>query len=85
MRIFAPTLLILFSFNAMAIDLAPLWDFSKPELSEQRFRAALPGASADDQLILQTQIAIKQLLFCKFRELILGCCAYAPNQGFMFR
>lgn len=57
MRIFAPTLLILFSFNAMAIDLAPLWDFSKPELSEQRFRAALPGASADDQLILQTQIA----------------------------
>ena len=28
---------------------------------------------------------IKQLLFCKFRELILGCCAYAPNQGFMFR
>lgn len=29
--------------------------------------------------------AIKQLLFCKFRELILGCCAYAPNQGFMFR
>ena len=57
MRIFTPTLLILFSFNAMAIDLAPLWDFSKPELSEQRFRAALPGASADDQLILQTQIA----------------------------
>jgi hypothetical protein len=28
---------------------------------------------------------IKQLLFCKFRELILECCAYAPNQGFMFR
>ena len=27
--------------SAMAIDLAPLWDFNQPELSEQRFRAAL--------------------------------------------
>ena len=41
----------------MAIDLAPLWDFNQPELSEQRFRAALAGASPDDALILQTQIA----------------------------
>jgi tetratricopeptide (TPR) repeat protein len=57
MRIFAPTLLILFSFNAMAIDITALWDFSKPELSEQRFQAALSGAGSDDQLILQTQIA----------------------------
>lgn len=37
-------------------------------------------AEAPNSLLL-----IKQLLFCKFRELILGCCAYAPNQGFMFR
>ncbi len=43
--------------NAMAIDLTPLWDFSKPELSEQRFRAALETAMGDDALILQTQIA----------------------------
>ena len=43
--------------SAMAIDLAPLWDFNQPELSEQRFRAALAGASPDDALILQTQIA----------------------------
>lgn len=43
--------------SAMAIDLAPLWDFDKPELSEQRFRAALATASGDDVLILQTQIA----------------------------
>jgi tetratricopeptide (TPR) repeat protein len=42
---------------AMAIDLAPLWDFGQPELSEQRFRAALQTASGDDVLILQTQIA----------------------------
>ena len=40
----------------MAIDLAPLWDFNQPELSEQRFRAALASASPDDALILQTQI-----------------------------
>ncbi len=43
--------------SAMAIDLAPLTDFSKPELSEQRLRAALATANRDDALILQTQIA----------------------------
>lgn len=41
----------------MAIDLAPLWDFSNPDLSEQRFRSALATVNADDALILQTQIA----------------------------
>jgi len=40
-----------------ALDLAALWDFREPALSEQRFRAAMAGASSDDQLILQTQIA----------------------------
>lgn len=43
--------------SAMAIDIATLWDLRQPALSEQRFRAALPGADADDTLILQTQIA----------------------------
>ena len=42
---------------AMAIDLAPLWNFSDPAHSEQRFQAALATANADDALILQTQIA----------------------------
>lgn len=42
---------------AMAIDLTPLWDFSNPALSEQRFRQALLQATGDDALILQTQIA----------------------------
>jgi tetratricopeptide (TPR) repeat protein len=42
---------------AMAIDLAPLWDFDNPQLSEQRLRAALATAAGDDALILQTQIA----------------------------
>jgi tetratricopeptide (TPR) repeat protein len=54
---FAPFLFILASASTMAIDLAPLWDFSQPELSEQRFRQALAQATGDDALILQTQIA----------------------------
>ena len=41
----------------MAINLSELWDFSQPEVSEQRFRAALETASPDEALILQTQIA----------------------------
>ena len=41
----------------MSIDLTPLWDHQKPELSEQRFRDALATAAGDDALILQTQIA----------------------------
>ncbi len=39
------------------VDLSVLWDFGNPALSEQRFKAALAGASADDALVLQTQIA----------------------------
>ena len=42
---------------AHATDLGPLWNCDKPELSEQRFRAALATANVDDALILQTQIA----------------------------
>lgn len=43
--------------HAMTIDLDSLWDYGQPQASEQRFRAALAGASGDDALILQTQIA----------------------------
>jgi tetratricopeptide (TPR) repeat protein len=53
---------------AMAIDLAALWDFSNPELSEQRFRSALETAAGDDALILQTQIARTYMLRNDFRE-----------------
>ena len=59
--------------SAMAIDLAPLWDFSKPELSEQRLRAALATANGDDALILQTQIARTYGLrrdFARAREIL---------------
>jgi len=45
------------SGGACAIDLTPLWDFSRPEISEQRFSAALETATGDDALILRTQIA----------------------------
>ncbi len=41
----------------MSLDLRTLWDFSNPALSEERFRAALTGATGDDAIILRTQIA----------------------------
>jgi tetratricopeptide (TPR) repeat protein len=41
----------------MTKDLSTLWDFSNPDGSEERFRAALATASGDDALILQTQLA----------------------------
>jgi len=41
----------------MTIDISTLWDFDQPEVSEARFRAALPNASADEAILLQTQIA----------------------------
>ena len=43
--------------NAMALDILGLWDYSKPALSEQRFRDALATATHDEALVLQTQIA----------------------------
>lgn len=49
--------LILWPLAGQAVDLAALWDFARPEVSEQRFRAALQNATGDDALILQTQIA----------------------------
>jgi len=41
----------------MTIDLSTIWEFNKPEASEEHFRSALAAASGDDVLILQTQIA----------------------------
>ena len=46
----------------MAIDIQGLWDFEQPALSEARFRAALADASAEERLILQTQIARSYVL-----------------------
>ena len=64
---------LLLADPAMAIDLNALWDFSKPALSEERFRAALAGAQGDDALILRTQIARTWGLrrdFARARELL---------------
>lgn len=41
----------------MSVQPSTLWDYGNPELSEQRFRAALASASTNDALILRTQIA----------------------------
>jgi tetratricopeptide (TPR) repeat protein len=62
-----------FASTAMALDINALWDYSNPALSEQRFIAALDQASADQKLVLQTQIARTYGLrrnFSKARELL---------------
>lgn len=59
----------------MDIDLGALWDYGKPEVSEQRFRAAAASASSDDVLVLQTQIARTYGLrkdFARAREILAG-------------
>jgi tetratricopeptide (TPR) repeat protein len=58
MRVFFAFLAFLTTASsAMAMDLQSLWNFNDPVRSEQRFRAALATASADEAFILQTQIA----------------------------
>jgi len=57
------------------LDVSSLWDFSKPDLSEQRFRDAQTTASENDSLILETQIARTYGLrnnFARARELLAG-------------
>jgi tetratricopeptide (TPR) repeat protein len=72
----------------MSIDLNTLWDFAKPELSEQRFRAALPAAQGDDVLVLQTQIARSLGLrrqFTQARTLLQSLEPQAKTAGFEAR
>lgn len=42
---------------AAPMDVRGLWDFARPDVSEQRFRDHLATATPDEALILQTQIA----------------------------
>ena len=49
-------------------DLATLWDFQRPALSEERFRQRLASASGDAALVLQTQIARTYGLRRRFDE-----------------
>ena len=68
----------------MAIDLAQLWDFNKPEVSEQRFRVALETADGDDALVLQTQIARTYGLrknFSKAQEILQSVADDVPAAG----
>jgi tetratricopeptide (TPR) repeat protein len=65
----------------MAVDIDALWDHSKPQLSEQRFREALAGASGEEVLLLQTQIARTHGIrkdFARAREIL---AAIAPQAG----
>jgi tetratricopeptide (TPR) repeat protein len=54
--------------EAQAMDIDALWDYGDPAASEQRFRAALDTASAEQQLELQTQIARTLSLRRRFDE-----------------
>ena len=51
-----------------AIDIVNLWDFSNPELSEQRFREALKTANHNNFFVLQTQIARSYGLRRQFKQ-----------------
>jgi hypothetical protein len=65
---------------AMALDIEGLWDYGKPEQSEQRFLAALKDATGDERLILETQIARTHGLrkdFAKARQIL---SAVGPKQ-----
>jgi tetratricopeptide (TPR) repeat protein len=39
------------------VNLSELWDFERPAVSEERFRAALAEADGEDTLVLRTQLA----------------------------
>lgn len=70
--------------TTMAIDLASLWDFNNPEVSEQRFRAKLEAATEDDKIVLQTQIARTYCLrkdFLKAQEVLKSVASDVPAAG----
>lgn len=48
---------LLFAPPISAMDVRSLWDFTDPARSEAVFRERLKGATGDDALVLQTQIA----------------------------
>jgi hypothetical protein len=57
----------------MPLNINALWDYTKPDVSEQRFAAALDSANDDEKLILLTQIARTHGLrrdFAKAREVL---------------
>jgi len=80
--IFPLALLATLPGPVMALDLDALWNYGKPELSEQRFSAALDGATDDDRLLLQTQIARTWGLrrdFARARDVLAGVEPALPD------
>src|SRR5512143_2721695 len=65
----------------VTLDISALWDFDNPELSEQRFQAALSSASADEALILQTQIARSYGLRGDFTRALQVLADLQPQMG----
>jgi len=81
-RILPVVLLATLSRPTMAIDIDALWNYGKPEVSEQRFAAAMDGATADEKLVLQTQIARTWGLrkdFANARQILAGVEPALPN------
>jgi tetratricopeptide (TPR) repeat protein len=54
--------------NVAELDLDELWDFDRPDLSEERFRAALATADAEGAAVLRTQLARALGLQRRFEE-----------------
>lgn len=65
--------------HAQPLDLQALWDFSRPEVSEQRFRERLATARGDEALVLQTQIARTLGLRRRFDEARAQLTALQPQ------
>jgi tetratricopeptide (TPR) repeat protein len=66
---------LLLPVNAMAIDVNAMWDFAKPDASEQRFRDAMKSAAPDVRRVLTTQVARTYGMrgqFDRAREILAG-------------
>jgi tetratricopeptide (TPR) repeat protein len=64
------------------MDLSSLWNYSDPKASEERFRQALAGATGDDALVLQTQLARTYGLrrnFVEARRILAGIQESIPS------
>ena len=77
----ASALMVLVAPAAAAVDVNALWDFGKPALSEERFRAALATAQGDDVVILKTQIARTWSIRREFAQALRVLAEVEPQLG----
>jgi tetratricopeptide (TPR) repeat protein len=64
------------------MDVSSFWNYLDPKASEQRFREALAGATGDDALVLQTQLARTYGLrrnFVEARRILAGVQVSLPS------